>query len=591
MENNNRDISAKLNEFDKDISSKLDEFDKDISNKLDEFEQQPNEYTDIENESKRNKIIIAITICIILVLLLGIFVAMIPSKKDDNKVTLTKTTEENLEAKNDEEMEKKSGKKLDEDRAWVYDANYADGKKIKKVGSDSYTVNTKDNIKVPYININSTDAEKANSEIQSLYEKAYSEFDDGEVGNICEVKYNYYENDKMLSIVIDYINAFVPGGAGRQEMYIYNFNLETLKTVTLGEMAEFCGFSSGNDVIEKVRKWETKQIEILQAIKDKPVASFDGAESGKYFIGNDKKFNFIYRVNAAGSFLKTMPIELEGDIENIFEMPKEEKKSYFEENSSLQFSSVLNDDNNGKVALLRLGENALKTEESDGYYIYKDAITNDISYNIKEIRDIKPFYIDTSITNDMALFKCTIDYIDNNNASNSFDVAVLVASDFSNQELPGTFDSFSASTRCNKMFGRYSFLYKGEKDFQARSGEYATSVKNEYEVYYTIKTKEIDGIMVTSTAEGKTVVVHIDNIAINSSDVAAGTEYIKFSFKGYEEGTYKSHTGTGILSVSSDGNTYGLNVDLTFDNSIMEVNNIEIPGSTEGYINLINQVD
>ena len=55
MENNNKDISAKLNEFDKDISSKLDEFDKDISNKLDEFEQQPNEYTDIENESKRNK--------------------------------------------------------------------------------------------------------------------------------------------------------------------------------------------------------------------------------------------------------------------------------------------------------------------------------------------------------------------------------------------------------------------------------------------------------------------------------------------------------------------------------------------------------
>ena len=50
----------------------------------------------------------------------------------------------------------------------------------------------------------------------------------------------------------------------------------------------------------------------------------------------------------------------------------EENKSIFKDKSSLKYSSNPKDDENGKIAIQKLGEDIFKTQVKDGYYVYVD---------------------------------------------------------------------------------------------------------------------------------------------------------------------------------------------------------------------------
>ena len=274
-----------------------------------------------ENKPKKNnngKIVILIIIVMILVLAVGIGVGLLISNKrnnnSNNSVNATETQENKQE-------QTKSSKKIDESKPWVYDAEYGKDKAVKKVESFS---SDKD-LTVPYININSEDANKANDEIKNIYEETYSKYGSAPSYTIIySSNYEFYENDNILSIVLRVGNAVINGGAGTSKTYIYNFNLDTLKTATLKEMAILCGFNSESDVQNKVKEWEKRQNDLAKANPDKVAAQMTGIVDGQYFIDKDKKLNFIYMSLAAGNYYTPAVVEPNKEIEDFYDFDNDD---------------------------------------------------------------------------------------------------------------------------------------------------------------------------------------------------------------------------------------------------------------------------
>ena len=77
-----------------------------------------------------------------------------------------------------EEPKEELVKKINSSKYWIYDADYE-----KAVLADSYMVGSwpqyVENIKVPYINISSTYASKANQEIKNVFDIAIDTYNEG----------------------------------------------------------------------------------------------------------------------------------------------------------------------------------------------------------------------------------------------------------------------------------------------------------------------------------------------------------------------------------------------------------------------------
>ena len=131
-----------------------------------------------------------------------------------------------------------------------------------------------------------------------------------------------------------------------------------------------------------------------------------------------------------------------------------EETDFFEENSKLNYTSNLQDSENGKIAVAKSGEDTFKTVQKSGYYIYTDMWNN--SYNIKKIKDVKSVFSLIGGDKKSALYRCTIYYIDNNDKDKTFDVAVILSKDNSDGGVIGTFDSYTGSTSFTRWAGIYT---------------------------------------------------------------------------------------------------------------------------------------
>ena len=337
---------------------------------------QQNSNSEVKPRSKKLTIVL-ISLIIVLILAMGvcagIWIAGDTTKIINNKEELVK------------EEEKNTSKKIDETKPWVYDADYnKEIKTIYETSDKSYFRNSNECLKVPYININSEDAKKVNEEIEKLYEECYLGFgklldeqSDWKTYQIYDATYNFYENENILSVVLQLSNGVVVvnggAGGGNSTIYTYNFDLETLKLATLDEMASICGFNSGSDVTNKITTWENNQYNFVKKYPGGVVASFEGVSKGKYFIDSNGKLNFVYKYSAASSGDVSQVIEPDMEIEDFYDMNNADEpqvqKSIFDQANSLKFTSNLTDDINGKIALLKMGENQFKTEIKDGYYM------------------------------------------------------------------------------------------------------------------------------------------------------------------------------------------------------------------------------
>ena len=230
------------------------------------------------------KTIILMLILLILVLAVGIGIGYVLSdKKIINKMDeSTPTIQENEENVNEQYT-----LKMEKDKEYVYDAKYE-----SNVSEDLYESEYLNDIKVPYININSEDAAKANDEIKEIYKKEINKYTKGaldEGSTIAECEYQYYINDNVLSIVLTVKSEDLV----TYNYYTYNFSLNTGKKLEYNEIYEKAGLNSSN-IDSKVESAITEKMrEMMNNFDD--VNYPEGTSFSTY--NNESKNNYIKSVS------------------------------------------------------------------------------------------------------------------------------------------------------------------------------------------------------------------------------------------------------------------------------------------------------
>lgn len=260
---------------------------------------QINETKDVENtnaEIKKDKKIVIILAVVVLVLLVatgiggGILLSQnggINKNKLQNEVT-------NNSSKSGNENIVKLNKKIDESKPVVYTADYClnnENKKAVELGGQEYY--SKDYLIVPFININSDYAKKANEEIKKLYDaiyKNYGEKINGGVSRAGELKYEYGLTDKILSVSIVCREGVTNAGWSKKYI-IYNINLETLKEASFEEVYKECGFESADQLSKKIKITVENDKENIDSNN-----VWDSSKS-QYYMNSNKEFNIIVMGN------------------------------------------------------------------------------------------------------------------------------------------------------------------------------------------------------------------------------------------------------------------------------------------------------
>lgn len=138
-------------------------------------------------------------------------------------------SEDSEENKENDEDEIIVGKRIDESKDYVYTKEEKAIKKEIKYGDSSLDYVYEDSILLPYINLNSKDADDTNKELQKTYDIAKNSFkEDENTCNYLSYKYEtYVDNDKKyFSLYTTSEDVYVPGGDFVQKFEAYNFDLE-----------------------------------------------------------------------------------------------------------------------------------------------------------------------------------------------------------------------------------------------------------------------------------------------------------------------------------------------------------------------------
>lgn len=283
---------------------------------------------------KKSKIIIILLVLIILGLITFLVVdkAIVKNseQKNGDKVSSTSATNSTNESTDNnttigdnegiditntqENSDEQNTLKEDKDKEYVYDAEYESNvsKESYKIGNR--TLYLKD-IKVPYINIKSDDAEKANKEIEDVYKQAIEQYNKGisdETSYVDECSYHYYINDNVLSIVIRW--AFGATSVPEDDYYTCNFDLKTGKKLEYSEVYKNAGFDSSNIDSKVESAINTKMKEKFKDMKDENYpegTNFDTYDKEskdnykkdvknntlKYFLSEDGKLNVVVELS------------------------------------------------------------------------------------------------------------------------------------------------------------------------------------------------------------------------------------------------------------------------------------------------------
>ena len=188
---------------------------------------------------KNNKVIFAVIgIIIILIAVIG---GIIIFNNINNKKELPKN-----EVTNQEQL---SNQANSSEQKLVYDAKYANNLTQTSYINGFNQKYSVEDLKVPYINLNSEDAKKANNEIEKMYQDLIEIFKEnleqvskGKMSNDCIVNYNSYINGNTLSVVIDiqYSERLY------KDYYTYNFDLNTLNLLSYEDVYKRAGFTDDN---------------------------------------------------------------------------------------------------------------------------------------------------------------------------------------------------------------------------------------------------------------------------------------------------------------------------------------------------------
>lgn len=257
---------------------------------------------------KPKQMTILLAIFIIISLVLGGYIVY-------DKVLKENTTKEEAvdQKENNSKNNTTSSLKMDETKDWVYDADYT-----KNVSADSYATSFKTyyakDIVVPFINIEGTEAEKANQEIKASFDEAIKAYNEGVTNKttyVDDCSYKTYSNSNILSV----ITTLGIGGTDvvHPVYHTYNFDVKKRKALSFTDVYTAAGFTSSN-INTKVEEAITKTMkEKLSGFENsysqgqseesyikKSIDNYETAVRNNtipYFLGNNKKLSIIVTLN------------------------------------------------------------------------------------------------------------------------------------------------------------------------------------------------------------------------------------------------------------------------------------------------------
>lgn len=177
-----------------------------------------------------------------------------------------------------------------QNQPWVYDAEYGKNKEIKIRDATDIGYRVVDSSKdliAPYINIDSKDAEIINMQIKEEYEKLYDMFlsmNNKDGFGYAQMKYEYYVNGNILSVIVFCSTAAVPGGA-KHYINTYNFNIVTGNKATKEEIAIEGRYT--------LAECEGKIQEVSRILSEK-VSAFIKIKEDSYYLNQNNEFILIY---------------------------------------------------------------------------------------------------------------------------------------------------------------------------------------------------------------------------------------------------------------------------------------------------------
>ncbi|MCL2071549.1 MAG: hypothetical protein FWH07_04850 [Oscillospiraceae bacterium] len=176
-----------------------------------------------------------------------------------------------------------------EAKNWIHDADYEYDVPFESYTTDFGSTYYVKDIVVPFINIESADAEKANAEIKEVFLQAVEAYKQGIEDNLTyvdECKYIKYVDENILSV-----NLWLGIGATdvvRPEYFTYNFDLKTGKLLSYEEVYRYAGFTSDN-ISEKVETAITTKMQNVS--KEFHAAGEDFYEENDFDIYNSESVN------------------------------------------------------------------------------------------------------------------------------------------------------------------------------------------------------------------------------------------------------------------------------------------------------------
>lgn len=210
-------------------------------------------------------------------------------------------------------------KKVVENRSYIYDAQY----QAENITSDSYATNngkrySVSEIKVPYINISSIDANKANSEIEKLYSGFVEEFRtfSQNLNGYVRTEYNTYITSNIYSIVITIERG--KEDVITNEFVAYNFDIMSGAKLDYNQVCYIAGINNAaenvKNAIEELKDFDSYKLVVgVNATKeeaDKRDAEIDACimqvytnyqedllnNKLVYFLDNNLKLNISVRL-------------------------------------------------------------------------------------------------------------------------------------------------------------------------------------------------------------------------------------------------------------------------------------------------------
>ncbi|MDO5556150.1 MAG: hypothetical protein Q4G09_05940 [Clostridia bacterium] len=184
-------------------------------------------------------------------------------------------------------------------------------------------------IVVPYINLNSDDANKVNNEIKELFDEMAQFFEEELTSTQTWYRissYKYFINDNILSILI----TTESGGSAVEtyEYHTYNFDLKTSKLLDYKSIYNSVGYTSDNidskvetaiNNYERLKEFANefydKSLQEPITFKQKSINNYYDSVANKkiaYFLDSNGKLNVIVRIEmpiGIGEFDTILTIE------------------------------------------------------------------------------------------------------------------------------------------------------------------------------------------------------------------------------------------------------------------------------------------